>query len=526
MVGLSDLIEYSVKFVFRTDASFQIGTGHVMRCLTLAKALCAGGANCTFVCREHEGNLIEKIRQEGFECIALAKSTEIHEVYDADESALMHANWLSTNWQNDAQQTIHALGRESVDWLVVDHYALDKRWEETFRPYVKKIMVIDDLADRHHDCDLLLDQNLVANLETRYEQLLPEHCATLLGPQHALLQPEYAELHSRSPPRTGPVKRILVFFGGVDHHNLTGCVVSVFLTLNLEEIELDVVISSDSPHAAEIQSLAKLHNNITIHYSLPSLATLMLKADLAIGAGGATTWERSCLGLPSLLITLAENQKPIAAELHRRGLVHWLGHYDSVTKDRLHNSLQAALEDKAIKDRSQALMTVTDGRGVQRVASVLALSSEIKLQARPARLDDEALLLRWANDPLVRINAFNSEMIDVETHKNWFRNRLRKTDYCKIYIIETQDKLPIGQVRFDLTHDGWSIDYSLDRFARGFGLGKRLIETALFEFSVAQNHLVVVARVKENNSPSISIFDSLGFERGRGEGQVVYRRVI
>ena len=515
-----------MKFIFRTDASLQIGTGHVMRCLTLAKALRDRAAKCTFICREHEGNLMEKIQQEGFEFIALTKSTELHVTDDANEQVLVHAKWLGVSWQSDALQTIEALGAERVDWLVVDHYALDKRWEEMLRPHAKKIMVIDDLADQGHDCDLLLDQNLVTNFETRYQHLLPEHCATLLGPQYALLQSEYAELHPRTPLRTGPVKRILVFFGGSDLHNISGRTVSAFLKLKRDDIKLDVVVSSYSPHAAAIQELTQLHANIIVHDALPSLAPLMLQADLAIGASGATSWERCCLGLPSMVISLAENQKPIAAELHQRGLVRWLGHYDAVTDDVLVEALQAAIDDKALESWSRACIAVTDGGGTQRVASVLTLNSETKLQARLARLDDEALLLHWANDPLVRANAFNSEAIAIDTHQKWFYTRLRDPEGCKIYIVETEDGLPIGQVRFERVENEWEIHYSLASFARGLGLAKNLLSVAIKRFRVGQNGAQVFGRVKQGNLPSQKVLEELGFTEAQGGGQIVYWNML
>lgn len=509
-----------MKFIFRTDASLQIGTGHVMRCLTLAKALRDRGAECTFICREHEGHLIEKIRQEGFECIALAKHSEIHEPNDAIGSALAHAEWLGASWQSDAQQTIQALGAERVDWLVVDHYALDKCWEEVLRKHVKKIMAIDDLADRQHECDLLLDQNLVANSETRYQYLLAEHCTTLLGPQYALLQPEYAERHPRTPPRTGAVKRVLIFFGGADQPNLTGRAVSAFLELKRDDINLDVVVSSHSPHAAAIQELTQLHANIILHDALPSLAPLMLQADLAIGASGSTSWERCCLGLPSMVITLAENQKPIAAELHQRGLVRCLGHCDAVRDDVLVDALQAAVDEKTLEGWSRACMTITDGGGVKRVASVLALNSESKLEARLARLGDEALLLRWVNDSLVRANAFNSEAITAETHQNWFYKRLRDTEHCKFYIVETLDGLPIGQVRFECVEGEWEIHYSLASFARGLGLAKHLLSVAIKRFRIGRNGAQVFGRVKQGNLPSQKVFEELGFAGSQGGGKL------
>lgn len=497
-----------------------------MRCLSLAKAMHDHGAECTFICREHEGDLIEKIREEGFECIALANSSEIYAVDDAEGPVLAHADWLGASWQSDGQKIMQALGAERVDWLVVDHYALDERWEAMFRPHIKKIMVIDDLGDRRHDCDLLLDQNLVANFETRYEHLLPERCATLLGPKYALLQPEYAELHPRTLPRKGAVKRIFVFFGGADQHNLTGRAASAFLRLKRDDIKLDVVVSSHSPYAPEILALAQSHTNITVHDALPSLAPLMLKADLAIGASGSTSWERCCLGLPSMVITLAENQKPIAAELHQRGLVRWLGHYDAVTDDRLRDALQAAIDDNGLESWSRACMTTTDGGGVRRVASVLALNSEKKLQARIARLDDEDLLLYWANDPLVRSNAFNPEAIIAETHQKWFYKRLRDPENCKIYIVETEDRLPIGQVRFERAGGEWEIHYSIAAYARSRGISHKMLLAAIEEFRALFDQVNIFAQVKRQNKVSQRVLRGLKFQKIENSEKIIYKKEL
>ena len=513
-----------MKAIIRTDASLQIGSGHVIRCLTLAKALQGLAVKCTFICRENEGHLIEKIRQEGFECIAFAKPAELYELNDTNGSDLEHALWLGASWQHDAQQTIQALDAQSVDWLIVDHYALDKRWEMILRPHVKKIIVIDDLADRDHDCDLLLDQNLVGNFERRYLDLLPEHCESFLGPQYALLQHEYAELHLRTPPRTGPVKRILVFYGGEDRHNFTSRTVSAFLKLKRDDIMLDVVVSSHSPHVAAIQELIQPHANIIVHDTLPSLALLMLQADLAIGGSGSTSWERCCLGLPSLVITLAENQKPIAAELNQRGLVRWLGHYDAVTDNRLLEALQTAIDDNALESWSRACTTVTDGGGAKRFASFIALNPATKLQARLARLDDEALLLRWANDPLVRANAFNPEAITAETHQEWFYKRLRDPEHCRIYIVETEDGLPIGQVRFERVECEWEIHYSLAAHARGRNMSQKLLSAAIDKFSTLFDQVKIYAQVKKQNKASQRALEGINFQKHENSEKMIYKK--
>ena len=376
-----------MRVVFRTDASHQIGTGHVMRCLTLAHALRERGAECRFICREHPGNLLGLIREQGIEAVALpCGSGERNRPGHSPEAALAHAEWLGTDWRTDAEATRDALGETIADWLIVDHYALDARWETALRPHCRKLLVIDDLADRQHDCDLLLDQNLVADMEHRYDGKLPDHCGRLLGPQYALLQPQYAELHPRTPPREGPIRRVLVYFGGADTDNLTGLAIAAFQSLQRDDVMLDVVINPSSPHAGAIRQQLQGIPNATLHTGLPSLAPLMVRADLSIGAGGVTSWERCCLGLPTLVITLAENQKPIAAELDRQGLIRWLGHKDEVSEQSLAGVLADLLDRGLQVDWSEACQRLVDGRGTERVRSLLLLSPETPLRARLARL--------------------------------------------------------------------------------------------------------------------------------------------
>jgi UDP-2,4-diacetamido-2,4,6-trideoxy-beta-L-altropyranose hydrolase len=501
-----------MKFVFRTDAALIIGTGHVMRCLTLAKALRKREAKCVFVCRRHEGHLIEMILREGFQCVPLAKSTEIYEEDDFDDAEPAHSSWLGVSWEKDAQESITALGAERFDWLVVDHYALDKKWEQVLRPYVNKIMVIDDLADRDHDCDLLLDQNLVINYATRYQNLLPKYCKKLLGPEYALLQPEYAELHLRAPPRS-EIKRILVFFGGSDQYNLSGSAISAFLRLNRDDIVLDVVLGSHNPHYFDTKAQTLKHPNIVVHGQLPSLAPLIMQSDLAIGAGGATTWERCCLGLLTLVITVAENQKSVAEELHKRGLIRWLGHFNAVSEDLLFDKLQAVIRGHQLEDWSRACMSITDGAGVQRILPYLMLNSESKLMARKARLDDLRLLYCLANDPLSCENSINLESVTLKKYQKWFYGRLRDLNHCKIYIIETEDGLPIGQVRFDLIDNGWEINYSITSFATGFYLNRNLLSSAISAFRLGHQGIRRFSRLNSGDLQIQKLLEELFFNK-------------
>jgi UDP-2,4-diacetamido-2,4,6-trideoxy-beta-L-altropyranose hydrolase len=221
----------------------------------------------------------------------------------------------------------------------------------------------------------LLDQNLVAKFETRYEGLVPRDCRLLLGPSFALLQPQYAELHTKIRERRGRVRRVLVYFGGADRNNLTGMVVDAFFALHPTGIDLDVVINSTNPHFREVEARIAGMPSVALHTDLPSLAPLMEAADLAFGAGGAATWERCCLGLPSIVITLADNQVPIASELNRRGLIQWLGRQEEVSCAKVRQALDAALRTRMSGAWSESCRQVVDGRGVRRVADLLKLEN-------------------------------------------------------------------------------------------------------------------------------------------------------
>lgn len=226
-----------MQIIIRTDASLTIGTGHVIRCLTLADALKKKGARIVFICREHQGHLCDLIEDRGFTVHRLPQPN----IGFIAEDEPAHAAWLGASWQEDAEQTrafIQALDGGKPQWLIVDHYSIDHRWESTLRPMVERIFVIDDLADRNHYCDLLLDQNLFPDMQSRYTARVPEGCPLMLGPDYALLQPIYAEQHDRIPPREGPVRRILISFGGADSDNLTGCALAAFISLERPDVEV------------------------------------------------------------------------------------------------------------------------------------------------------------------------------------------------------------------------------------------------------------------------------------------------
>jgi UDP-2,4-diacetamido-2,4,6-trideoxy-beta-L-altropyranose hydrolase len=499
-----------MKIIFRTDASLQIGTGHVMRCLTMADALQASGANCHFICREHPGNLIDQIRQRGYTVSALPAGSEDAVPNDpADVEQPGYAAWLGVDWATDAMQTKVAAGETEGDWLITDHYALDARWEQALRSICRNLMVIDDLANRPHDCDVLLDQNFFQDGGKRYNNLIPPSCTRLLGPQYALLRPEFSEARKQLKKKSGDIRFIFIFFGGSDSDNLTGRVLEAISSQELCHLEIDVVLGRNNPHRAEIEQQIAARPRSRLHIEVENMAELMAKADLALGAGGCTTWERLCLGLPSLVITVAENQVPFTRDLHQEGYLTWLGGLDVVSSDDIRQALVKTCQDTGTYRQSLRGKSLVLGDGTAQVANVLTQGIPPEhWRIREASDGDSELYWHWVNDPLVRRNAFRSEYIPWEEHQEWFRRKIHET--TTTLLVMDSDIGPIGQVRFEKCGQHFTIDYSIARQFRGLGLGGPMLVKAIGVWRKSHEGSLV-GDVKAGNNVSANIFNRLGF---------------
>lgn len=350
-----------LKILFRVDSGRQIGSGHVMRCLTLANAMRERGMTVVFAIREHPGHLAKRVENAGHMTVLLAPPRN---QFSRDD----YSSWVGVSQETDAGDTRVVLESVKADWLVVDHYGLDKTWESQLRPLVKRIMAVDDLANRHHDCDVLLDQNDLGDQgRQRYEHWVPRSCRLLLGPQYALLQPEYGRLRAALAPRTGPVRRVLIFFGGSDSTNQTAKALDALSSPELTHLAIDVVIGVNHPAPAEIERKVAARNGARLYRELSTLADLIASADLAIGAGGATGWERICLGLPTVVVTTADNQVAVTSALQANKLVWWAGHHDKVTATELKNAVTSLLHDGSVPDYAIRCLKVCDGAGASRV---------------------------------------------------------------------------------------------------------------------------------------------------------------
>ena len=378
-----------------------------------------------------------------------------------------------------------------------------------------KLLVIDDLADRIHQADLLLDQNFFGEAtHQRYQYLAPPDCRYLLGPFYALLAPEYALLHPLVPPRN-ELRRLLVFFGGVDPLNLTGLVLEALNDPDLADLSVDVVLGLQSSNRQSVAELVARRPNTTLYGPMPSLAGLIARADFAIGAGGSTTWERACLRLPSMVVTIAANQLPFSEALDEAGYVQLLGDGHSVTADQVRSAVLRLLTEPKSGKVCPAL---TDGCGASRLAMAM-LGPQGAISLRSAKAADEALLLHWANDPQVRINSFSPDPIPPEIHHYWFHKGLEDPNRL-LLISSTPDGCPIGQIRFDRQPASpqadvteASVDISLDPCARGHRLAAELVRLGL---QVLEQHwgssVNVVAEVLSSNTSSNSCFASAGFK--------------
>lgn len=370
-----------MQVAFRADASLQIGTGHVMRCLTLADALSAHGADCQFICRAQEGNLIDFIRGKGYVAHILPA------VHDASTGSsapgpsasphdVAHAPWLGATQAADAEACAPILAAQRPDWLIVDHYALDARWERALAPHYRKLMVIDDLADRPHTCDLLLDQTFGRDASD-YRPLVPADCRLLCGSQYALLRPEFAALRPYSLQRRAQpsMRELLVTMGGVDKDNATGQVLQALRTCPLPaDCSITVVMGATAPWLEDVRKQAQdMPWPTRVLVGISDIAQLMADSDLAIGAAGATSWERCCLGLPTIMLVLAENQRKIAEGLCKAGAAHLV--------DMALTNNQPLIAPKYIETPSLSAMrcaaaAITDGLGAEQVMENLMNKDE------------------------------------------------------------------------------------------------------------------------------------------------------
>lgn len=343
-----------------------------MRCLTLADSLVEQGAKCHFIGRRHDGNLLDEIRRRGFTVTALPEPNSASALNG--DLPVSHAAWLGCDWRVDAEQTREAITDKRIDWLVLDHYALDARWERALSDTYKSLAVIDDLADRIHECDLLIDQNL-GRAASDYDGLVPAHSQLLIGPRFSLLRPEFASMREYSLSRRialTSARKLLITMGGIDQPNATGQVLKALQACRLPaDCDITVVMGTHAPSLSQVKELAKAMPWPTqVLVNVSNMAQLMAESDLVIGASGGTSWERCCLGLPTILVVLANNQWTGGRALANAKAAYLLGAVSDI--ERLPAILAELLDNGIYSAMSKAASQVTDGLGTARVVQAMA----------------------------------------------------------------------------------------------------------------------------------------------------------
>ncbi len=516
--------------VFRCDASIQIGSGHVMRCLTLADSLSEQGVNCYFITRFHEGNIADYIEQRGYETHRLPlKEQNIDGVHI---EPIDYQHWLGTNIHTDANETLNIVKKISanpIDWIIVDHYALDKVWEQILHPYCKQMMVIDDLANRAHVCDLLLDQTL-GRSKKDYKNLTSTRCTLLTGSQYALLRPEFVQLrkHNSKRRKTLKLKKLLITLGGVDKDNITECILNNLQDCILpQDCRIVIVMGEHAPWIEAVKKqAAQMKWQTDVLVNIENMAQLMTESDLCIGAAGTTAIERCCLGLPTLLIVAADNQIKTAEKLEKYGAVINLGRTDCDYMKNLHSSLKSLIDDRSrYNSLVENCFNITDGNGIYRVAqriSPATLKTEEEVYLRLVNEDDARMLYEWQSNNTTRQYSRNTETPTWDEHAIWFESKIADTK-CVFYIIICNSK-PAGYIRLDQLESKeleFEISIAIAPSMRSRGLGKIAINLLKY---IHRNESLI-ATVLEDNKVSHRLFQKTGFKFDKNRDVYIFNTI-
>jgi UDP-2,4-diacetamido-2,4,6-trideoxy-beta-L-altropyranose hydrolase len=477
-----------MRLVVRADASLQIGTGHIMRCLALAQAWLEEVGQVTFLMALKAPSLEVRLQTEGIDIIHLS----VHP-----------ASTL------DAEQTVLKARSLGTTWIVVDGYHFDTSYQRTIKSAGFKLLVIDDYGHaNHYYADLVLNQNAYAHggLYTHRES----YTQLLLGTRYALLRREFWSWQNWQRYIPAIARKILVTLGGSDPNNVTLKVIKALQKITILDLEVVVVVGGSNPHYLQLVEAVQVSEvSIKIVRNTTNMPELIAWADVAVAAGGSTCWELAFMGLPCILIILAENQRAIVEQLEKLDIAINLGWHAKISSDAIADKVIDLINARAIREiQSERSQQLVDGEGC---AKVLLQLSERKLRLRACRQDDCELLWRWANDSEVRLRSFSSEPIPWNTHIEWFQAKLDSPD-SHIYIaIDRQDQ-PVGSIRFACTVDEATVSITIDPQYRGKGYGKSLINLATSRFHKNSHVRVINAYIQPDNHASIKVFMNAGFE--------------
>jgi UDP-2,4-diacetamido-2,4,6-trideoxy-beta-L-altropyranose hydrolase len=496
-----------LRVLIRTDASPSVGTGHLVRCLNLATELRDAGAVVTLACAEVSPASEAICHARGFRATALFDSGK--------RSACGPGKRMTEGEQTeDAGLCARLASGRPFDWAVVDHYGLDAAWERRVRRLSRQVMAIDDLADRAHDCDLLLDQNLRVDGGQAYDTRLPTGCERLVGPRFALLDGSFAA--ARSTLSTQTRDRILVSFGGSDPQSMTVPVLRALQRTFGEKQGIDVVIGQMQREGDTMRGLDVETPAVRVHYATRNMAGLMSRARLFVGAGGTTNWERCCLGLPGVVVSAADNQVAPCLALHDAGGHVYLGGVSEVAPETMAEAASAVLASPGWWQRmAERCSDLVDGQGAQRVSWRLHSGP---MQMRAATPEDEEKVLRWRNDPAVRRFSGSSATITPQEHTIWYARTLGDSN-CQL-LIGSDARGDAGVVRYDVAQDVAKVSIYVKPQRLGTGTGHALLAAGERWLAARRPSVTAIsADVHADNRASARLFADAGY-RVRTSGYV------
>ena len=504
----------AMRIAFRTDASPGVGTGHLRRCLTLAREAERLGHDVAFVVPSF-GNLIsDLVAGAGYE--VLVTTARPGPVRDLTKNPDWSSPSLISAESDDAAAFIRAIHGSPPDLVVVDDYFITQRWIDHIRPRLgSQFVVIEDLNRIWGDTEFIINGNLNATIHLT--EASSAHA--LAGSRYAFVSDEYRKFRKAGLTAASSRKNITVFVGGGDTKNLTFDYLKTALACVPKRFAIDVVVGSANGELASILNLASTDHRVSVHVDLPSLAEIYARSALALGSGGTTSWERACMGVPAIVTAVAENQEPICVALAEAGLARFLGNVGSVTHEQISSIVGPLLKTPQELERmSVAGQLLVDGLGARRA---IAIASGVRgpVSLRPASFHDADVLFAWTNDPTVRQNSTKREGVDWNNHLVWLDQRLKSAD-TQLFILELAG-LPVGQIRFDRDTDRQILSYSIDQDFRSRGLGKKIIELGI-EALDARGANKLLAVVRHENHVSIRVFETLGFSVERSTTEFVY----
>lgn len=472
-----------MRIAIRVDAATSVGLGHLKRCLSLAQALRVLGAEVKLLTARHDVDVSTLVRQAGFECCEFTPPT----------------------LQADARQSVEALGAWKPEWVLVDHYHLDAEWHQQVRESLgTRVATIDDLADRPMAPDVLIDHNFSENHSAKYRNRLSSPTEILGGPRFALLGPAYA---SEAPYRfRETVHSIGIFMGGTDPINASVLALEACREYAGFKGPIEIATTSANPHFAALKAACARWPDTTLLVDQQELSGFFSRHDLQVGAGGGATWERCCMGVPTLALICADNQKVVVPALHQLGVVetaHPLSH------ESIGQAVQRLIHDPDARRRlAEASRRLVDGHGASRVALVLLRD---QLKVRPARLADARIMFQWRNDFATRRTARDGAEIAWNAHEKWVEASL--VNPHRLLLIAQVKAQPVGVIRFDLKDTEAEVSLYLDPALHGLGLGKRLLAvgeaSALAHWSTLRSF---TAETLEHNLGSQHLFLAAGYK--------------